>query len=364
VGTLVGTTSTTLSQFDSANGKIVAVGELNIGSCVAPIILRYNDDGTLDTSLGGSGMIFPAIGNCNHNYAGSLTDIKIDGSNRIVVAGASTAGHVVIARFSWSGNPDNSFANQGVFDFSQAAAQLGVDSSDLYVRSLRLADGKIIVAGANAFGAMIGRVLGNGTLDASFGNGGVIISPPYAIFEGVPNIDEWTWARPLGDNSLLVAGDTTYFLVPGVCQIDYGESAIMVGHYLSNGTLDTSYGGNGTGRAIYRFNTNVIDVAGALDSQGRLVIGASGTNGDYCDRYTVSDFVALRLTSNGLLDPSFDGNGFAEFAFTTNPNHLDRVTGVTVDAADRPVLLGSPDGSGFGLGCLTTGGVLDPTFGQ
>jgi uncharacterized delta-60 repeat protein len=280
-----------------------------------------------------------------------------------VVAGVSSAGHVVIARYSWSGTPDTSFGNQGVFDFSQAAAHVGVDSSDLYVTSLRLASGKIIVAGANAFGAMLGRVLGNGGLDASFGNGGVIISPPYATFEGVPNIDQWTWARPLGDGSILVVGSTTYFLVPGVCTIDYGESAIMVGHYLADGTLDTSYGGNGTGRTIYRFSTNAIDAKGALDSQGRLIIGASGTNGDYCDRYTTSDFTALRLTSAGLLDSSFDGNGFAEFAFTTNPNHLDRVTGVTADAADRPVLLGSPDGSGFGIGCLTTGGVLDQTFG-
>ncbi len=162
------------------DGKIVAAGLA--GSAFTNVwdvaLLRYNTDGTLDLPFGGTntGMAITDIGSSS-NYANAVA-LQADG--KIVVAGnafanpfANTSDFAVL-RYNTDGTLDTAgfgspngyvTTNIGAFDNGFAVA----------VQPL---DGKIVVAG-NADAGMgdrlaLLRYTGNGSLDNSFGTGGIV----------------------------------------------------------------------------------------------------------------------------------------------------------------------------------------------
>jgi len=162
------------------DGKIVAAGLA--GSAFTNVwdvaLLRYNTDGTLDLPFGGTntGMAITDIG-LSSNYANAVA-LQADG--KIVVAGnafanpfANTSDFAVL-RYNTDGTLDTAgfgspngyvTTNIGAFDNGFAVA----------VQPL---DGKIVVAG-NADAGMgdrlaLLRYTGNGSLDNSFGTGGIV----------------------------------------------------------------------------------------------------------------------------------------------------------------------------------------------
>src|SRR5690554_1352432 len=129
-----------------------------------------------------------------------------------------------------------------------------------------------------------------GTIDNSFGQNGFVNTAVTGIhsFPGATIVQD--------DGKIIVIGFA-------------GESTTYkptVVRYNTNGTLDNSFGNNGTliipiGNAI----SYASDVA--LQADGKIVIAA------YTWNNSVSEFAAIRLNSNGTFDNSFGNQGIKIF---------------------------------------------------
>ena len=155
------------------DGKIVLAGYCSNGTTYDFCLARYLASGTLDVSFNGSGTVITPIG-VGDDYAISLA-LQPDG--KIIVAGVCSNGansDFCLARYLANGTFDTSFNSTG-------KVITPVGSSDDYGYSVALQpDGKIVVAGYCVSGAnldfCLARYLANGTLDASFGSTGKVIT--------------------------------------------------------------------------------------------------------------------------------------------------------------------------------------------
>src|SRR5262249_46684391 len=90
------------------NGKIVVAGYSNVGGTYDFALVRYNADGSLDTTLGGTGMLTTAIGSLDDSANG----VAIDGNGKIIVAGSSYDGSkndIAVVRYNADGSLDTTF---------------------------------------------------------------------------------------------------------------------------------------------------------------------------------------------------------------------------------------------------------------
>jgi uncharacterized delta-60 repeat protein len=120
------------------NGKIVAAGFATTTNDRDFLILRFEPDGTLDTSFGSGGMVI-------HDFEGAedrINDLSLMADGKIMVAGITTAAvdssrRFTVARFLESGSLDGTFADNGValiefgssgeLDASGGAMEIGPD---------------------------------------------------------------------------------------------------------------------------------------------------------------------------------------------------------------------------------------------
>jgi uncharacterized delta-60 repeat protein len=121
------------------------------------------------------------------------------------------------------------------------------------------------------------------TTFAGFGDNGVVIPPELTSINDMA-------AQP--DDKLVVAGSTAT------------NFQLAVYRYLPNGQLDATFDGDGKALVPDMFDAQAV----ALHSDGRIVVGGTRWRGS-ANGY---DFQLARLTPNGALDPSFDGDGWAE----------------------------------------------------
>ena len=145
------------------DGKIVAAGESGIPDPPYSVIAlaRYLPDGSLDPAFGSGGTVTAAVG----SRSVSTSSLALQTNGRLIAAGTFDDQFGVV-RFLPDGSLDTAFAAHGV-----ATTPVG-SYADAHALALQ-PDGRIVVAGW-AFGnfALV-RYEPDGTLDASFGEGGV-----------------------------------------------------------------------------------------------------------------------------------------------------------------------------------------------
>jgi uncharacterized delta-60 repeat protein len=139
-----------------------------------------------------------------------------------------------------------------------------------------------------------------------------------------------------------------------------GVQRMGVARYNPDGSLDTSFSGDGKVATDFPGSPGEVGLGVAVDSAGRIVVMGA-------DVYLASDETILvaRYNPDGSLDPSFSGDGRATFAF--EPGVGVFAQGLALDELDRPVIVGDvesdgPAGRDFALLRVTTGGAPDPTF--
>ena len=154
-----------------SDGKILASG-LTANASLSDAnfaLVRYNSNGTLDTSFGLGGGVTTDFGGYDE-----AIDIKLQADGKVVAAGNSgTAGgaygNFALARYTSNGNLDTSFGTGGkvTTDFGSFDGAEG-----LVIQP----DGKIIATGATGTTAnadfALARYNPDGSLDPSFGSGG------------------------------------------------------------------------------------------------------------------------------------------------------------------------------------------------
>lgn len=141
------------------DGRIVAAG-FSAGKVA---LARYLPDGRLDRSFGRHGKVVTPAGSRSYLELGRAT---LDSSDRIVVPvtpGCSPCS--TLARFTADGRLDRTFGTGGYADVPFRSAT-----------AVRTSGRVILVAGRAADGIAVARVTSSGRLDPSFGRNGVVLS--------------------------------------------------------------------------------------------------------------------------------------------------------------------------------------------
>jgi uncharacterized delta-60 repeat protein len=261
------------------DGKIVVAGELGGEWAVA----RYLSNGTLDLSFDGDGV--QTVG-----FNSVVRDIAVQSNGKIVVVGTHLDGivlinfNIAIARLNPNGSFDRSFDGDG-----KKQIQFG-DDEDAHAVAIDGA-GRIILAGESGPRMVLTRLNGtDGSVDTTFGLQGLVST----AFPGrAASIADAVLIQSSG--KIVVAGRTE--LEP----VATTSTDFLVGRYLSNGTLDTTFGAARTGLVEVGFGGR--DRAfGVIQSAngGMVVAGTNNISGS-----TNVKLALAGLTANGLIDNNF-----------------------------------------------------------
>ncbi|MEX0643544.1 MAG: PKD domain-containing protein [Pirellulales bacterium] len=147
--------------------------------------------------------------------------------------------------------------------------------------------------------------------------------------------------------------------------LDNNQENVIVARFNADGSLDSTFGTGGF--TTFDFSTGqslVGDVV--IDSLNRILVVGTGTS---TSGPVVFTWGAARLTSAGVLDTSFDGDGkvITSWAHFTAAD-AGQAHGVTLQADDKIVVVGDVRGAvandiDFGIVRYDTNGSLDTTFG-
>ncbi len=265
-----------------SDGKIVAAGIADNGVDHDFALVRYNPDGTLDTSFGANGVVTTDIGSSEEGYS-----VTIQSDGKILVAGIAHYGvdhDFALVRYNPDGTLDTSFGANGV-------VTTDIDSSDDYGQSMALqSDGKIVVAGYSSIGGnsdfTVVRYNSDGSLDTTFDMDGKVITD-------IDSLDDYGQSVAVqGDGKIVVAGYSS----------TGGNPDFTVVRYNSDGSLDTTFDSDGK---VITDISSWLDYGRsvALQSDGKIVVAGYTFTGAY------SDFTVVRYNSDGSLDTAFDSDG-------------------------------------------------------
>ena len=319
VVTSIGTRDVAAAIAVQADGKIVAVGE----SDSAFVVLRYNVDGSLDNTFDGDGKMTISFLTSNH-----ATAVGIMANGKIVVAGGAgtpSIGRWAVARLNADGTLDNSFSDDGKVVTSTGSNNTGNSSLDIQP------DRRIVVVGDNGSSSqfVVARYNSDGTMDGSFDGDGLA----YTSFTGFA--DEAAAVKVQADGKIVVAGNSF--------------SRGLLARYNTDGSLDTSFGVGGKVITNYPTSTTTEFFAMAMRPNGKiLTVGKSNLiNGDltYPQNPNRTSFVVAQYNSDGSLDRSFDLDGRATLNLDVGLPSGYSITfsdfiAVAVDSQDRIVAFG------------------------
>jgi uncharacterized delta-60 repeat protein len=140
------------------NGKIVVVGSTGASDGSDVLVVRYNADGSRDTTFTGDGWTTMNFGS---SETGGRVSVQPDG--RIVFSGVSF-NQLILGRLTASGAPDTTFSGDG----KVTAPVDAFGQTDVIVQP----DGRIVGVGER-FNLSATRYNANGTVDTAFGTNGV-----------------------------------------------------------------------------------------------------------------------------------------------------------------------------------------------
>jgi uncharacterized delta-60 repeat protein len=327
------------------DGKIVAVGHSYTGTSSTVTarfaLARYNPDGTLDGSFGGDGRVRSYLAEGSEASAVAIQD---DG--KIVAAGYSYLRYrrVAVARYNPDGTLDDSFGGDG-----KVSTHFGGRSFDMALAVAIQDDGDIVAAG-DSHGAThhrfaLARYHPDGTLDSSFGGDGKIRT----TFAG--KNDAHSSAVAIQDDGRIVAAGSS--TVPNV---DTGpHTRFALARYDPDGTLDDSFGGDGKVVTTHFVKRGGFAEASAVAIQADGKIVAAGTTA-----VSTTQFALARYNLDGTLDSSFGGDGKIRTHFADSGGDVGWAVAIQDDG--KIVAAGRSEGR-FALARYDDAGTLDPAFG-
>lgn len=246
------------------DGKIVVGGFATAGTSSDFALVRYNPDGTRDSSFDGDGIVTTDLGTASDD----IRALAIQPDGGIVAAGTAND-DVALARYLPDGRLDAGFGQGGktIADFGSDDVATGVALTGA---------GDILVAGSTLGPGVdrdfaLARFTPGGALDTTFGDHGIAMTD-------VGGGDDFA-------ESLAVDGQDRIVLVGRASSSTILDMALV--RYQPGGTLDASFDGDGILTADFHgkgdFGQDV-----ALDAAGRIV--AAG----YAGSVAGTDFALMR----------------------------------------------------------------------
>jgi uncharacterized delta-60 repeat protein len=325
VGTDLDIANTVAIQPD---GKIVVAGITRVGIRDDFSLVRYNPNGSLDTSFDGDGKVITSIGDGDD----SIDSIVIQSDGKIVVAGDSqlvvnSSTYFALARYNTDGSLDTSFDGDGKL----TTFIRNTPNFDSAHKIALQPDGKILAAGTSFpdlnqdIDFALVRYNANGSLDTSFDGDGKLTTRVSPTYSGAASIA----LQP--DGKILAAGNSSISLFNDDCAVI---------RYNTDGSLDTSFDGDGK---VYISFGNLIEALGdvAIQPDGKIV--AAGFKSNNSGSPTDEDIVVARLNTNGSLDTTFDVDGKV---ITQIPPYGSRVEGLKILPNGKIITAGSISAQG------------------
>ncbi|MGV9012368.1 MAG: T9SS type A sorting domain-containing protein [Flavobacteriales bacterium] len=316
-----------------SDGRIVLAGRLytSLGSDI--YLISYMTDGSLDPSFGDSGQVRADLG----SVYDECTSVAILPDGKILVAGYtqdSLPTTIALARFTPDGSLDNSFGNGGVsnaYQFPYSSAR------DMQIQS----DGRIVLAGEQGWQKAIFRFLPDGAPDSSFHADGMADFQPVDQFSVLQSI-------AIQEDGKFVA--TGFGGAPG----NYN---IVLARLLPDGDLDQTFGSSGLTNLAISPGDDVAESV-AIQSDGKIiVVGSKSYYPDY-------DMFSARFLEGGLLDNTFGDGGLRTISTGIFTDHA---YDVVLQPDGKILLAGETQSNGTTSATLVrllTNGQLDVDFGQ
>ncbi len=310
-------------------------------------IIRYLPDGAIDVTFGGTGEVITQFP--DYNYVTAFgTAIQPD--EKIVVAGGGWIYNdsfpefrnydVLLTRYMPDGSLDSSFGEYGkvtsdfrLFEYGNAVALQP--------------DGKIVVGGKTGpsalgiFNFLLLRYMPDGRLDASFGDGGRVVTDLNGS-----NHDVITSIAIQSDGKIVAGGSSTF-----VGGYTMGDFALV--RYNANGSLDASFGNNGIVITDIDPNGDAINSIALQDDEKIIAAGIRDVRLPNTYKMAIS-----RYNSNGSLDKTFNNNGIVTIRFEEGASIA---TSVSLQK-NRKIVIGGTVAGSFGVARLLDDGSLDSSF--
>lgn len=341
------------------DGRIVVCDDIQgDGSGYDFYVVRFEPDGARDMTFGIGGAVaipFDPLG-----FGLDLCRaVAIEPDGHIVVAGYRILDDfpdpeldaIAVARIDADGTLDAGFGEGGLLAFMFDGFDKGGAATSLAID----AEDRIVIAGwvkAPDYAQRLGvaRINTDGTFDATFGDGGqATVVPP---------------SDTVSDSANAIALDTEGRIVLAAAR---NRDAVVM-RLLDDGSLDATFGDDGVANAGLDATLQPPAFwAIAIDEDDHPIAAGSRwpNQGDYTETT-----MAVRFQTDGSLDPSFGANGVADVRFGLGGDYDDQsgAAALAIQPDGKLVLVGSAvrnggrDGYAATVARLGTDGVLDTTF--
>lgn len=208
------------------DGKIIAGGRssdttINYFPYFDFVIVRWNNDGSVDSSFGVNGVLTSKFDNAENN---TLNAIAVSAEGKILAAGISYSysqnfGSFAVKQFTSSGQTDSSFGKDGF-----AITDIDGRESDAFTMSIQ-SDGKILLAGYSGNTTVdhdfaFVRYQTDGSIDYSFGANGKVIT-------NISSSDACSMLAFQSDGKIIAVGSTSIGTENYVAIVRYNNDLIL-----------------------------------------------------------------------------------------------------------------------------------------
>jgi uncharacterized delta-60 repeat protein len=247
---------------DSIGRIVVAGSSSNVGVDFA--VARYNPDGTPDNTFNATGKVLTNFGRDD-----TATAVAIDSNDKIVVAGSSNAGGTydfAVVRYNVDGTLDTTFNGTG-----RVLTDVGIASGDFGTAAVIQADGKIVVGGLSdasgiPYDFSLVRYNPNGTLDLTFNTTGKVLTD----FTGSGSYDTLQALAIQSDGKIVATGDSFANGRSNFAMARYTTTGILDGAFNATGKVLTSFAsGNASAQDVVIQSDGKIVAAGSFDDGNR-----------------------------------------------------------------------------------------------
>ena len=340
-------------------GIVVAYNGCSGGTGTGGPLTEEKEPGSLDTTWATNGKLVQQLPSTIYvqNEGGGLA-IAVQSTQKIVVGGGDS-GNAILVRHNQDGSVDTTFATSGKLTFGNhcggyfGISSLAIDSSD-----------RILATAFACHGIALIRITADGAIDTSFNASGA--HPGFIYEDPSPNSTANNilyGGKRIGVN--IVTGNNIL-----VSTTSFGPDGgdIIFYRYDSDGDDDAAFGTAGSVMRDLGRNSEDILADIKIAADGRIVI--VGWNEDSGD----ADFMVARFMSDGSLDPSFGSGGavFDYYGSTFMPPAQDGTAqylhGLALNSDNSVVVTGNIHAAGtsteFVVAKYESDGDVDTTFGD
>ena len=304
VTTVIGHSESPQDIIIQDDGKIIVVGQANLGptpnspGTYIGFAVRYNSNGTLDTSFGTNGIY-------KLTSSRQFVSVMALPNGSIILGGNTSVNNEylgILVKLNSNGTEDLQFGNNGVLPLTSVNYKFSMGEAIL------LNDGKIFCVGVeysdilNHSKSTYCKIDTQGNFDTSFGTNGKVVIDLFN-YNPIQNIMEYLHSAGELPNGQIVIGGTE--LDPFLLKIN------------SDGSFDTTFGTNGMKILSYSFRPRVM----ATQNDGKIIIGSGTMSALGGLAYRI-----VRFDNDGDLDTTFNnGKGLVDIDVSPGDDWLEHI---------------------------------------